>query len=348
MPSLRCSVLCCLALLSKTKGMIPSRSASTLSSQILHRVAVCNRSPSKPLIPFNLAESVNLDNPLGLVDEEVVATIVSSSPSSFAVSAGDGLVLTDSTVAAQNAALAKASLALRERGLIKAWRDELSPFVNSFSDITREYKSKGRYEGLVIERGAAALFSCRGFGVHVNGYVKGETMADLKLWVGKRSEEKGVCPGMLDHIVAGGIPASHPLPSENVVKECGEEAGIPEDIAEKAEAVGMISYNGMDTWAWEGRIDQDGTGEGYKRDVLFCYDLEIPPDFVPKPVDGEVSGFELVGIEEVMKTFEAGRGVTETYKANDYLVIADFLVRRGYVRPEDDDYTEIVQSLRVT
>ena len=242
---------------------------------------------------------------------------------------------------------------------------------SSSSDITREYKSKGRYEGLVIERGAAALFSCRGFGVHVNGYVKGETMADLKLWVGKRSESKGVCPGMLDHIVAGGIPASHPLPSENVVKECGEEvrswgtcrlvccapindsnngsqAGIPEDIAEKAEAVGMISYHGMDTWAWEGRIDQDGTGEGYKRDVLFCYDLEIPPDFVPKPVDGEVSGFELVGIEEVMKTFEAGRGVTETYKANDYLVIADFLVRRGYVRPEDDDYTEIVQSLRVT
>ena len=73
MPSLR--VLCCLALLSKTKGIISSRSASTLSSQILHRVAVCNRSPSKPLIPFNLAESVNLDNPLGLVDEGVVATI---------------------------------------------------------------------------------------------------------------------------------------------------------------------------------------------------------------------------------------------------------------------------------
>lgn len=37
---------------------------------------------------------------------------------------------------------------------------QLSPFVNSFSDITRSYKEKGKYEGLVIERGAAALFRC--------------------------------------------------------------------------------------------------------------------------------------------------------------------------------------------
>lgn len=45
---------------------------------------------------------------------------------------------------------------------------------------------------------------------------------------------------MLDHIVAGGIPASHPLPSENVVKECEEEAGIPEDLASRAESVGHV------------------------------------------------------------------------------------------------------------
>ncbi|GMH62602.1 hypothetical protein TL16_g03511, partial [Triparma laevis f. inornata] len=332
-----------------------STSRSKLSSQILQRIRRCNEPARKPLIPFNLLNSgfgMNLEQPLGFIDEGMVETIVSSSPSSFSLTPSDGsfrLTLTESSISAQNAALAAASRALKEKGLIKAWRDELSPFVNSFSDITKQYKQRGRYEGLVIERGAAALFSCRGFGVHVNGYVKGETKNDLKLWVGKRSLSKGVCPGMLDHIVAGGIPASHPLPSENVVKECEEEAGIPEEVRRGTEAVGMISYNGMDTWAWDNRADHDGTdhdGCGYKRDVLFCYDLEIPADFVPKPVDGEVSGFELVGIEEVMKTFEAGREATESYKANDYLVIADFLVRRGYVTPEDDDYYEIVQSLR--
>ena len=28
--------------------------------------------------------------------------------------------------------------------------------------------------------------------------------------------------------------------------------------------------------------------EGLKPDVLFCYDLELPGDFVPRPQDGEV------------------------------------------------------------
>lgn len=28
--------------------------------------------------------------------------------------------------------------------------------------------------------------------------------------------------------------------------------------------------------------------EGLKPDVLFCYDLELPRDFVPTPLDGEV------------------------------------------------------------
>ena len=51
-------------------------------------------------------------------------------------------------------------------------------------------------------------------------------------------------------------------------------------------------------------------------------------------------------IQEVISSFEGGRPVDRTYKANDYLVIADFLVRRGYLLPEDDLYYEIVLNLR--
>ncbi|KAK8949055.1 hypothetical protein KSP39_PZI006321 [Platanthera zijinensis] len=50
---------------------------------------------------------------------------------------------------------------------------------------------------------------------------------------------------------------------ENLVKECEEEAGIPRFIAEKAISVGAVSY-----------IDTEGYR--FKRDVLFCYDLELP------------------------------------------------------------------------
>lgn len=61
---------------------------------------------------------------------------------------------------------------------------------------------------------------------------------------------------MLDHIVAGGQPAGISL-ADNVVKECQEEAGIPEQLARKAVPVGVVTYTSL----------QDA---GLKRDVLFC------------------------------------------------------------------------------
>jgi hypothetical protein len=35
------------------------------------------------------------------------------------------------------------------------------------------------------------------------------------------------------------------------------------------------------------------TQSNLKRDVLFCFDLELPPDFTPTPADGEVQSFAL-------------------------------------------------------
>ena len=80
--------------------------------------------------------------------------------------------------------------------------------------------------------------------------------------------------------------------------------------------------------------------------LTYRFSLQLPSDFVPTPVDNEVSKFELMPVQDVMNSFEVGQSVINTYKANDYLVIADFLVRRGYLRPEDDLYYEIVLGLR--
>ena len=71
-----------------------------------------------------------------------------------------------------------------------------------------------------------------------------------------------------------------PQPSDitcaaNVVKECGEEAGIPPELAARAIPVGYVSYVSL-------------SGEGLKPDVLFCYDLQLPADFQPVPHDDEV------------------------------------------------------------
>jgi hypothetical protein len=59
-------------------------------------------------------------------------------------------------------------------------------------------------------------------------------------------------------------------PAANVVKECGEEAGIAPDLAARAVPVGAVSYEALQP-------------AGIKRDVLFCYDLRLPLDFVPAP-----------------------------------------------------------------
>ena len=79
------------------------------------------------------------------------------------------------------------------------------------------------------------------------------------------------------------LSAPHPQPhglscQENVIKECGEEASVPAALAAGARAAGAVSYTALQP-------------AGLKRDVLFCYDLELPLDFVPQPqVGGCVCG----------------------------------------------------------
>jgi hypothetical protein len=117
--------------------------------------------------------------------------------------------------------------------------------------------------------------------------------------------------------------------ADNVVKECGEEASIPEALARRAVAVGIVSYVGL----------QEG---GLKPDVLFCYDLELPADFVPVPQDGEVEAFERWPLARVAAVVAASK----TYKDNCNLVVIDFLVRHGAIAPEAPGYVELVHALR--
>ena len=76
-------------------------------------------------------------------------------------------------------------------------------------------------------------------------------------------------------------------------------------------------------------------------DVLFCYDLELPPDFSPKVVDGEVESFSLNSVDVVLEDLVAAR-----FKPNVAVVTIDFLVRRGLIAPELDGYLPLVGALR--
>ncbi len=81
---------------------------------------------------------------------------------------------------------------------------------------------------------------------------------------------------------------------------------------------------------------------GAQKDTIFCYDLELPKDFVPKVNDGEVEKFELMDIDEVANIVAN----SDRFKLNCNLVIIDFLVRHGIITEQNRDYFKIIKGLR--
>ena len=228
-----------------------------------------------------------------------------------AVSMRDGL----QDFGARSAAMAGALESLAAEGIVSGWRGEIYPVA----------AGPGEAPLLAMERAAIPLFGVTAYGVHMNGYVRDG--GQLKMWVARRSRLKPTFPGMLDNMVAGGLPMGIPA-FENLIKECAEEASLPEGIARRAVPVGAITYCAE-------------APEGLKPDVQYCYDLEVPADFTPRPGDDEIESFHLWPIARVIDVVER----TAEFKFNCNLVIIDFLIRHGLVGPEHPDYLALVGGL---
>ena len=164
-----------------------------------------------------------------------------------------------------------------------------------------------------IDRGALPSFGLIAAGVHVNGLV--ERPDGLHVWVGRRAADKLLDPGKLDHLIGGGVPAGH-SPLQTLVKEGREECSLPEAWAGLAVKVAEITYSMQ-------------RAEGLRRDVLHCYDLMLPADWVPVPADGEVAEFSLLPLGTVFRTVCD----TDAFKFNVALVLIDLFLRRGLIDP---------------
>lgn len=167
----------------------------------------------------------------------------------------------------------------------------------------------------LLDRGALPVFGVAAQGVHVNGILR--RGGRLFLWMGVRSADKAIAPGALDNLVAGGVPAGLDA-GATLLKEAAEEAGIPPALAAAARPVGRISYV------------MSGP-EGLRRDLLHCYDLDLPEGFTPTPQDGEVERFVLLPAEEVLDLVRR----TERVKFNVNLVLIDLFLREGLIPPGD-------------
>jgi isopentenyldiphosphate isomerase len=201
-----------------------------------------------------------------------------------------------------------------------------SNVINHYLDEPYPVTPGGRDDAMmVIDRGAASYFGIRCFGQHLNAYVVKKS--GLYLWIARRARDRRIFPGLLDNMVAGGLPW-HTSLHENLLKECMEEAGLSPELAAQSLPVGTVNYLA------ESSI-------GIKPDTLYCYDLELPQDFMPVCTDGEVESFELLPVEEVMDIVRD----SEQFKPNCNLVIIDFLIRHGYLGEDDGGYEQVVSSL---
>jgi hypothetical protein len=220
------------------------------------------------------------------------------------------------TFKTRSEAVAEVLATLRAEGLIPGWRNEFYPVAQSFYAAPL----------LQMERAATVLFGTLSYGVNLNGYVGREWA--MKVWIARRAETKPVDPGMLDLIVGGGQPTGI-SPWNNLMKECQEEAGMPQSLAETARPAGIITM--LAVIAGHMRVG-----------LQFNYDLELPESFAPQNTDGEVAGFMLMPVSEVIDRLKSA----DEFSYDVAIVLIDFLIRHGFVAPEDPDFLELIAELR--
>jgi isopentenyldiphosphate isomerase len=255
----------------------------------------------------------------------------------------------------RSTAIAKTLTLAREANvfeILEGWRNELYPVYGPDGELVLKY-----------ERAACGLFGFITYGVvstnchippvlvanvaeHMTAYCRvpqpgrdsytENAQSDFQVWVPRRSPTKPTFPNMLDQSVAGGIAAGESART-TLVRECMEEASIPEHIAQKASMAGVVTY-----------FYVSGQSSGGERGLLqpeceYVYDLDLTehPELVLKPNDGEVQGFSLMSIDEVNDALANGE-----FKPNCALILIDFLIRHGITTIENErNYVEIVSRL---
>ncbi|KZL81130.1 nudix domain-containing protein [Colletotrichum incanum] len=208
--------------------------------------------------------------------------------------------------------------------ILRGWRDELWPVYGRHGELLFD-----------IERAASGLFGVMRYGVHMTAFVRCPDVSHgIKVWVSRRSPTKSTFPGMLDNTVAGGLMTGED-PFECVIREADEEASLPEQVVRhQTKYVGGVTY----IYITEAEAGEEGL---IYPEVQWIYDLELPEDIVPQPKDGEVAGFSLCTVEQVLEGLAQGK-----WKPNCALVVLDFFIRhRILTRENEPDYDQIVRRI---
>jgi isopentenyldiphosphate isomerase len=210
--------------------------------------------------------------------------------------------------------------------ILTKWRNERYPLYGPDGELVLRY-----------ERAATGLFGFTSHAVHMTAFIRtSPSPEDMSIWVPRRSATKDTYPGMLDQSVAGGLPAGERAWT-CLIRECMEEASLPEEIASKSKMVGAVTY-------YHSTGDGSGGESGLLQpEVQYVYDLDLTEhqDVELKPNDGEVQQFYLKTVSEVKAALANGE-----FKPNCALMLVDFLMRHGVITIENEkDYVTIMSRL---
>lgn len=176
-----------------------------------------------------------------------------------------------------------------------------------------------------IDRRAIPWFGTRGFGVHVNGYVRRPD--GIYLWIGQRASDRKVDPSKLDTMIGGGLPYGQSIRS-NLEKEAWEEAGFAPIAVMGAEHASTLNY----------KVEMMG---GLRNDTLFVFDLErLKARY--RATRTEKSPPSSCGLaHEVAHIIHE----TDHFKFNCTLVLIDFLLRHNLIGLEPEESKRVHHAM---
>jgi 8-oxo-dGTP pyrophosphatase MutT (NUDIX family) len=200
-------------------------------------------------------------------------------------------------VGARSRAMEQAARRLHRTGIVREWRGELL-------DITSNSASNSGQLLATIERAACRALGIETRSVQLNGFRQ-----DGALLAARRAPHKSSDPNRWDNL-AGGMIAAGEQVLQALEREAYEEAGL------------RLAHLPATTGA-RLRVQRMVT-EGLMIETVQIFDVQLPADFVPTNMDGEVSAFEFCSVDAAVDAIERG-----DYTLQASMAILDALRRRS-------------------
>ena len=201
----------------------------------------------------------------------------------------------------------------------------------------------------LVNRSTAPYLGIDSVGVHLHCYVcqsDNKTNKIKGLWLAKRAATKSHHPNYWDTTVAGGQPVNLSL-YENIIKEAHEEAGVPSDwlcknriLDDPMQQETVFSDHSDDPLTM---TTAKPDGSCLKRSIYYSFDLQVPDDWAPTAVDGEVSEFKLYSIPDLEEELRYGNSVRPAMRS----VLLDFMMRHNlWVECFEGELDELRKAMR--